>query len=189
MLRAKNEGTGLRFVSERADILDESSPLPEYDRGWVGKFGPQLVVKLKSRKNKMFGCVIVRSCVCKGSAGVSGHVPSVLCPVHVLWEWLLRNVRVGQLAFNERTAPSALRWLRIALLARGVKDAGKYGLHSLRRGSARALVENGGDLATLLQAGGWKSAAFTSYLDMMGVEATVFEQGCDTLLAVDSDED
>ena len=73
----------------------------------------------------------------------------------------------------------------MALAARDVPAAESFGLHSLRRGAARELVDQGGDLATLLRAGGWKSAAFRSYLDLVGVEDSVCQVGLTALLNAD----
>ena len=72
----------------------------------------------------------------------------------------------------------------MALAARDVPAAESFGLHSLRRGAARELVDQG-DLATLLRAGGWKSAAFRSYLDLVGVEDSVCQVGLTALLNAD----
>ena len=69
--------------------------------------------------------------------------------------------------------------------ARPVAGADNCGLHALRRGAAQALVNAGGNLATLLQAGGWKSSAFTAYLDFAGVEDALFTHHADSLLDFD----
>ena len=63
--------------------------------------------------------------------------------------------------------------------------ASEYGLHSLRRGSAQTLVQNGGDLATLLRAGSWNSGAFKSYLDMVGLESRVVAATMNALVDMD----
>ena len=116
---------------------------------------------------------------------VSAHVPSTVCPVHVLWPWVVSNCPVGSRVFPEDFPGRALQWLRVALEARGVEGADSYGLRSTRRGAARKLVDRGGDLATLLKAGGWKSAAFRSYLDLGGVEGAVCQVGLSALLNED----
>ena len=79
-------------------------------------------------------------------------------------------------------ADSSGAWLKVALEARGVPNFDKYTLHSLRRGAAQALVEKGCDLATLLMAGGWRSSAFRSYMDMAGIERSLFPKNVDLLL-------
>ena len=40
----------------------------------------------------------------------------------------------------------------------------RFGTHAFRRGMAHDIVDHGGSLATLLEAGGWTSAAFKTYL-------------------------
>ena len=73
----------------------------------------------------------------------------------------------------------------MSLEVRGAPDAHKFGLHSLRRGAAQELVEKGGDLATLLRAGGWKSASFRSYLDLVGLDNSVCQAGLEALFEDD----
>ena len=75
----------------------------------------------------------------------------------------------------------------MAAEAQNLDHFDKYTLHSLRRGGAQALVAKGGDLATLLRAGSWKSSAFRSYLDLVGVENAVVAASIQNLF--DSDED
>ena len=116
---------------------------------------------------------------------MSAHVPPALCPVHVLWPWVQANCSPGKLLFEKRTISGAAEWLRIALEARGVPHGDKFGLHALRRGAARELVSAGGGLPTLLKAGGWRSAAFKSYLDMMGLEDDLFKASVHTLIDLD----
>ena len=104
---------------------------------------------------------------------------------------LLQNCKtpIGGKVFHASIASESARWLKVALEARGVASATKLGLHALRRGSARALVANGGDLGTILVAGGWKSAALSSYLDMMGVEQAALVKGTDALVDIHSGEE
>ena len=91
--------------------------------------------------------------------------------------------------FKENIQVSALQWLRIVLEALNVPNASKYGLHSLRRGVAQALVQAGGYLATLLQAGGWGSSAFKYYLSMVGVENDAFCNSAALLADIDETTD
>ena len=81
-------------------------------------------------------------------------------------------------------ARSAGIWLKVALEARGVPDFGKFTLRSSRRGAAQTLLLHGGDLPTLLRAGGWKSNAFNSYLDLVGLENAVVTASLNTLLSL-----
>ena len=66
--------------------------------------------------------------------------------------------------------------------------AEKFTLHSLRRGAAQALVKSGSDLATLLKAGGWRSSAFKSHMDIMGIENAIFTASVNKLIELDEEE-
>ena len=76
----------------------------------------------------------------------------------------------------------------MALEVRGIRLAKYYGVHSLRPGAARELVENGADLATLLKAGGWNSAAFRPYPDMVGLGKSVCQARLEALFDGDEGE-
>ena len=54
-----------------------------------------------------------------------------------------------------------LRWYLVYL---GDREAHLHGTHDFRRGHARDILQRGGTLADILQAGEWRSAAFLSYL-------------------------
>ena len=79
-------------------------------------------------------------------------------------------------------------WLRVAAENYCVQHPEKYTLHSLRRGAAQTLVPKGGDLATLLKAGSWKSGAFPAYLDLVGVENAVVTASIQSLFDLDEDD-
>ena len=64
-----------------------------------------------------------------------------------------------------------MQTLRRRLAHIGVKDPERHRLHDFRRGHARDLFQGGATLATILQAGEWRSAAFASYLADTEVEA------------------
>ena len=53
-----------------------------------------------------------------------------------------------------------------------VPRAERYALHCIRRGAAQTILKQGGTLADVLRACGWRSASFKLYLDMRDVEAT-----------------
>ena len=53
-----------------------------------------------------------------------------------------------------------------------VPRAERYALHCIRRGAAQTILKQGGTLADVLRACGWRSASFKLYLDMKDVEAT-----------------
>ena len=61
---------------------------------------------------------------------------------------------------------------RIKDLARevGFEVHARFGTHAFRRGMAQEIVDMGGSLATLMEAGGWTSSAFRVYLRGAQVE-------------------
>ena len=187
LLRASSEASGLVRAEREEDITNMFKPVSH--PGVIGLVGGELVIRVRSRKNRIGGDTIARSCACNGKKGVIIHVPACLCPVHALWPWVERNTRPGQPLFDENIAARSLVWLKIALEARDVPNFERYTLHSLRRGAAQALIQNGGDLATLLRAGGWRGSAFRVYLDMIGVENMVVTENIHTLLDIDAGEE
>ena len=184
LLRARSEASAL--TRARPSVLsDRFNPVPV---NGIGVVGDRLVIRLRSRKNKVDGDTIVRSCVCAGGADVSARVPSTVCPVRVLWPWIESRCEVGDRLFSDNIANRAQSWLQVALSVRGVACFSKYTLHSLRRGAAQALVEKGGGLATLLKAGSWRSSAFKTYLDFMGLEDSVVRLSVQSLLDIDEED-
>ena len=143
------------------------------DGSVVGIKGEKLMIRLVFRKNMLCGDTIVRPCVCKGATDVSVHIPVFLCPVHVLWPVIAGRARPGERLFKENIGSSAAAWLKVGLQARLIPNWDRYGLHSLRRGAAQSLIEQGGGLSVLLRAGSWRSSAFRVYLDNARVEDDV----------------
>ena len=62
----------------------------------------------------------------------------------------------------------------------GVADANNYGTHALRRGMAQGILDFGGSLPALLNAGDWSSSAYLKYLrtsqtdDLALAQAAIF---------------
>ena len=54
--------------------------------------------------------------------------------------------------------------------------AEQVGTHSFRRGMAQDILDHGGSLATLMQAGGWKSSAYQVYLRSEQMQDTAVGQ-------------
>ena len=185
MLRARSEASGLVRAPDEF-FIDRFTQVNH--QGVIGLVDNNLVIRLRSRKNRIGGDVIERACVCQGAGGVNAHVPAVMCPVHTLWPWVTNRARPGERIFNDNISYTASVWLRVAAEAQSIERPDKYTLHSLRRGAAQSLVARGGDLATLLRAGSWKSGAFRAYLDMVGVENAVVAASIQTLLDLDEED-
>ena len=155
-------------------VLDELLPL-EWDGLDTGGHSSVLMytarngrplckVKLDSRKNEPHGAELVRACTCLPWA----HDPH-MCPVHAL----VRLLRASARSMSGRIFPgvpkslytSFVRRLRYVGAALGFALANSWTSHGFRRGMAQDIFDNGGSLADILRAGGWKSAAFLLYLE------------------------
>ena len=185
MLRAHSEAANLIYSDTAPELTNFYIPLPEGVEGLCGRAGDCLVIRLRSRKSCFQGDAISRSCVCAGGSPGAPHVSMQMCPIHTLWVWLNTFIPCGSRVFPTGIHRSAQAFLRIALAACDVEGADSFTLHSLRRGSARDLVAKGGNLALLLKAAGWRSNAFKSYLDMMGVESEAFTTCAPMILEMD----
>ena len=169
MLRAASEGAGVVRVADDSAALDESAP--PSTAAAIGLWGGKVALRLKRRKNKPRGDLVLRGCSCGGEGGLSRHCAGVLCPVCVFWPVVRRKFAAGDSLFPSGIAARAGEWLRAGLREVGVLRWDRYSLHALRRGAARALVEKGGDLADLCRAGSWSSTAVLKfYLGMKDVE-------------------
>ena len=186
LLRARSEASSIVRAASVSMVTDRFKPLEA--PGAVCLISDELVLRLRSRKNRIGGDSVSRGCSCNRAVGTVAHAPSGLCPVHVLWPWIVCHAGPGDPLFPPRIADSAGEWLKVALKARDVPNADRFTLHSLRRGAAQALVEKGGDLATLMLAGGWRSSAFRAYLDLMGIEKSIFSGAVDVLVDLDDDD-
>ncbi len=97
--------------------------------------GEQVVLRLRSRKNKPAGSCLTRSCWCGTSAAT--------CPVHVLGRWV-QGKSPGEPLFPGISAGGAASRLKTMLQAIGVARSHLYRTHDLRRGHAKDLQAAGG---------------------------------------------
>ena len=151
-----------------------SLPFGRHSSCWLE--GNELVVRLRSRKNKMRGSTLRRACMCHVSPG-SWEV----CPVHVLGA-LLTGKAPGAPVFpfwHDQTGAAVRHSLRRRLILLGVPNATEFGLQSFRRGHAQQILDDGGTLVDVLRAGQWSSPAFLLYLDYAEVEnSAVIDSWC-----------
>ena len=185
LLRSRSEASTLVMNASEDTLRNRHQQLVV--PGVIGILDQKLVIRLRSRKNRLGGDTISRDCVCKKKTGVNIHVPVCLCPIHFLWEWIKSRGVPGKPLFSEGVAGRSQAWLQVALEARGYPESSSYTLHALRRGGAQSIMDEGGDLATILKAGGWKSSAFRVYLDMMGLENAVVTASLGALLDMDAE--
>jgi hypothetical protein len=151
----------LRLPSECLPIRTGSVGTCANEQAVIETSDQEVSLRLKRRKNKASGSLLVRRCWCSTCKET--------CPVHVLGAYV-SELGVGVQPFVHITAASALRVLRDLLVKLEVKDAGLYRTHDFRRGHARDMQAWGSTLAEILAAGEWSSPAFMKYLDMMALE-------------------
>ena len=126
---------------------------------------------LRSRKNWPNGATIARKCICNSKR-------HVLCALHALIHFVQRTQRPasekGRLF--QVTYPKFLRELKHDLAALGVPKAMFFTTKCFRRGSAMEILKRGGNLATVLKAGQWRSHAFLNYLEESEIDTlTLFQ--------------
>ena len=115
-------------------------------------------VALRSRKNSPDGEEIVRRCSCR----VAVESPCGVCTRRAVVREAARSNRplgapiFWRKSFSRRSADLVRRCQALGL--------GRVGWHSFRRGRAQDMLASGATLAQILTAGGWRSAAFLSYL-------------------------
>ena len=167
LLRIMGEGVEL-------DVFPPDTPLD--DLGWVNPSGRNaisyrkhhLVIRLVRQKIRTQSPVLVRGCSCgvhRDKPGPAAALtPTSLCPVHVIWARLAP--RAGRRAFGQLRYRRLRSTLEAWLEELGVVNACEFGLHSPRRGAARALLDTSQDVPLKLAEGRWGSArAASSYLD------------------------
>ena len=118
----------------------------------------RLDLRLSRRKNSERPVTLKRACWCAG-----GGCSALTCPVHVLGPWL-EEQGPGAQPFRTYSPAAALAAIRAAVGAAGAERPREFDTKSFWRGHALDLVECGGGLAKVLEAGGWRSAAFIAYL-------------------------
>ncbi|CAE8640130.1 unnamed protein product [Polarella glacialis] len=166
----------LRVQSE-AVPLEKGSPIelvqlfPER-RSAVFIEGSWIHLRLQRRKNRHFGSLLKRRCVCD-------QEDPRLCPVHRLSQRLCL-CGAGQRLFS-LTPSTAFNTLRRLLGLLSEPAATFAGLKVFRAGRATAMALLGWPLLKILQEGEWKSAALLHYasedsLDAGAVLRTVLEE-------------
>ena len=157
-----------------ARVRDELIPLQVFgDHSSLRMQPERIVLRLRSRKNEPRGAEIARQCSCRTD-------PQAPCGVCALAAAVRGHHRRGHSdsapifadkSFAHRSRDLRSRCSRIGLTA--------VGWHAFRRGRAQDMLSSGSTLAQILVAGGWKSAAFLSYLrtrdidERMSLEAIV----------------
>ena len=139
-------------------------------------------LSLKKRKNCPQGWASVRRCRCGVQFALES--PHPLCSTHRIWNWVRRHhgsvgpiFRMGARAFT-----TVLRKIATVL---GIPFAEILSSHVFRRSIALHMLRSKCSLATILQAGSWKSGAFMAYCQRHVIE----EEAALACLVDDSDTD
>ena len=134
---------------------------------------------LTKRKNRNTPTSLTRTCCCADSG-------RSLCSVHWLLE-LRRTSDGGAKVFNLTKGHIGRRVKELAAMA-GIEGAQQFGTHSLRRGMAQDIMDMGGSLPTLLNAGDWASSAYLKYLRTSQTEDLAVAQAIMCLSESEDDE-
>ena len=140
LLRVPSEGIPLQWdgTHSKIDLTDS-----------------QATITLMRRKHRATPTSMTRECCCASSG-------RTLCAVH----WLLQ----AKLQGGDRPNVVVMSKTRFAkdvkhfAMKAGIPEWQNLGTHAFRRGMAQDILDAGGNLAVLLRAGDWSSAAFLHYL-------------------------
>ena len=157
----------LRLPSECLPIRTGSVGTCANEQAVIEASDQEISLRLKRRKNKASGSLLVRRCWCSTCKET--------CPVHVLGK-LASVTEPGSALFAGITAACAIDALRRMLCALNVKQFELYRTHDLRRGHALDLQCSGAPLWEILEAGEWSSPAFLKYLDLHRLDAELVVQ-------------
>ena len=119
---------------------------------------PSLVLFLASRKNCPKGAELTRRCLCANKKF------NYLCPVHVLLRYLNWTSRPARGKVFDFSYDSFLRKMRHFAAIVGVEKHENLTSKAFRRGAAIWMLQQKNPLAQVLEAGGWRSAAFLHYV-------------------------
>ena len=149
LLRVPSEGLPLE-AGTPGELL---APLPEGRHSAIAVVEGRLHMRLKSRKNRPQGSILVRECCCK-----TLQEPR-LCPVHC-YDW--ENQVGGTKLFTYSSMAAKMRLRRFASLL-GLPGAQQVTLKIYRASKATALALQGKPVHQILEAGEWRSAAVLKY--------------------------
>jgi len=129
LLRVPSEG--LPIKKGREDV----PPGPDdHSVIWLAQNG-DVVLWLRSRKNRPQGSSLRRSCCCAAC--------SLMCPVHTLWHGFFAKLGDGAQPWGDLTAAAARKDLRSSLAALRMSSPNEFGTHDFRRGHAKASAAPG----------------------------------------------
>ena len=130
------------------------SPLPEGRHSGIYVANGKLHVRLRSRKNRPQGSLLIRECNC------GALQEPRLCPVHC-FDW--QQLNEGDRLFTLTNAAARHRLRRYATML-ALPGAARVTLKVFRASRATALALQGRPIHHILEAGEWRSAAMLRYV-------------------------
>ena len=149
LLRVANEAVPL----ECGTPLEAVAKLPEDRHSGLWLDGESVCLKLRSRKHRPQGSLLIRNCNCAGQDG-----DSRLCPAHSL-----QHLSPGSPLFPDLSASQAQRKLRRYLTLLQVPGAHTATLKCFRASKATYMADQGRPIHQILAAGEWRCAAILNY--------------------------
>ena len=158
LFRVQSEALPLEFGS-RAEAING---LPEGRHSSVYIDENRLVVRLRARKNRPSGSILIRECTCNNR-----QEEQRLCVVRCM-EW--QDQPVGEKIFTLTPSSAKQRLRRYAKLL-GVQSSSELTLKTFRASRATTLALEGKPGHQRLEAGEWRSAAFLKYVSTDSLDA------------------
>eukprot|EP00392_Amoebophrya_sp_AT5.2_P012349 g12449.t1 len=186
-LRMKSEALPLLKASDAIANHDAPSPKMVRDEGKHSalfvKDGKLMCILAKRKTRQVDGDVISRACFCNGVDAFAA-----VCPVHVIDKWL-EDLKPGEPIFPNTSYTDALKYIKDACKALGIKSISPPGTQSLRRGLLQTLETMNPSGAELLKVGHWTSSAINLYRDMRRSEEIAITNTFLPTCGADSDDD
>ena len=169
LLRVQSEAIPLEYGSyETVHVL----PPNRHSSLFIDQEGT-LYLRLRQRKHRPQGSLLIRPCVCTPSQR------NAMCVGHRLQTRVV-NMAEGQKVFNF-TSSVALTKFRSTLKLLQVPDYQAFSFKCLRAGKAATLARQGHSLFQVMQAGEWRSSAVLAYADEDEFDRAAFlNTACDS---------
>ena len=169
LLRVQSEAIPLEYGSyETVHVL----PPNRHSSLFIDQEGT-LYLRLRQRKHRPQGSLLIRPCVCTPSQR------NAMCVGHRLHTRVV-NMAEGQKVFNF-TSSVALTKFRSVLKLLQVPDYQAFSFKCLRAGKAATLARQGHSLFQVMQSGEWRSSAVLAYADEDEFDRAAFlNTACDS---------
>ncbi|CAD7954481.1 unnamed protein product [Amoebophrya sp. A25] len=185
LLRCQDEAIPLRKI-EFQHRKNLKHKIQEHSAVWGDDVEKTVSIRLKTRKNRLEGDVITRSCTCDSFKSerflifnqrlLSNDDRLVwardYCPFCIFWKEWVQPLKAGARIFPNVAYADALKCIKLSAVK--LHEPGDFGTHSLRRGGATTIASCGGSLQEILLAGRWssRSDAWKRYVSMRKLECS-----------------